>query len=78
MPPFIYDKLTREKLNEEELKLYEADLKKKKEEYLKKTKKKPGKEEEENEIYKKKLEEELSKNILEKINIFHNYTTIIF
>ena len=68
MPPFIYDKLTREKLNEEELKLYEADLKKKKEEYLKKAKKKPGKEEEENEIYKKKLEEELSKNILEKIS----------
>ena len=70
MPPYIFDKLTREKLNEEDLAKYDAELKKKKEEFLKKVKKKPaGKgEEDENEIYKKKLMEELSHNILEKID----------
>ena len=43
MPPYIFDKYTRDELNEEDLKLYEADLKKKKEEFFKKVKKKPGK-----------------------------------
>ena len=70
MPPYTFDYLTRQKLNEEDLARYDAEMKKRKEEFLKKAKKKPGAkgEEEENEIYKKKLEEELSKNILEKIN----------
>ena len=68
MPPYIFDKYTRDELNEEDLKLYEADLKKKKEEFFKKVKKKPGKnEEEEHETYKKKLEEEITKNIIDKI-----------
>ena len=69
MPPYIYDRLTRESLNKEDLALYDAELKKKKEEFLKKAKKKPaGKgEEDENETYRKKLGEELTKNILEKI-----------
>ena len=67
MPPYTFDLLTRKSLNEEDLAKYDAEMKKRKEEFLKKIKKKPGKEEEENEIYKKKLEEELSKNILEKI-----------
>ena len=67
MPPYTFDLLTRQSLNKDDLAFYESELKKKKEEFLKKVKKKPGKEEEENEIYKKKLSEELSKNILEKI-----------
>ena len=75
MPPFIYDKLTRKDLNEEDLALYNADLKKKKEEFLKKNKKKPAAkgEEDENEIYRKKLMEELSNNILEKINEINSF-----
>ena len=70
MPPYIFDLLTRESLNKEDLALYDAEMKKRKEEFLKKVKKKPAAkgEEDENEVYKKKLEEELSKNILEKIN----------
>ena len=70
MPPYTFDLLTRQKLNEEDLKNYDAELKKRKEEFLKKNKKKPaGKgEEDATEVYKKKLEEELSKNILEKID----------
>ena len=68
MPPYTFDLLTRQSLNEEDLAKYDAEMKKRKEEFLKKIKKKPGgKEDEENEIYKKKLEEELSKNILEKM-----------
>ena len=69
MPPYTFDLLTRQSLNKDDLAVYESELKKKKEEFLKKVKKKPGGkgEEEENEIYKKKLSEELSKNILEKI-----------
>ena len=67
MPPYTFDLLTRQSLNEEDLARYDAEMKKRKEEFLKKIKKKPGKEDEENEIYKKKLEEELSKNILEKM-----------
>ena len=70
LPPYTFDLLTREKLksNEEDLKLYDAEIKRRKEEFLKKIKKKPGKnEEEEIEIYRKKLGEELTKNILEKI-----------
>ena len=69
MPPYTFDLLTRQSLNKEDLALYEADIRKKKEEFSKKVKKKPPAkgEEDENEIYKKKLSEELSKNILEKI-----------
>ena len=78
MPPYIYDRLTRESLNKEDLALYDAELKKKKEEFLKKAKKKPaGKgEEDENETYRKKLGEELTKNILEKITDIENQKLI--
>ena len=49
LPPYTFDLLTREKLksNEEDLKLYDAEIKRRKEEFLKKIKKKPGKNEEE-------------------------------
>jgi len=45
LPPYTFDLLTREKLksNEEDLKLYDAEIKRRKEEFLKKIKKKPGK-----------------------------------
>jgi hypothetical protein len=74
MPPYVFDLLTRESLNKTDLATYEADLKKKKDEFLKKNKKKPaGKgEEDENEVYRKKLTEALSSNILEKINDIGN------
>ena len=74
LPPYTFDLLTRQSLNQTDLALYEADLKKKKDEYLKKNKKKPaGKgEEDENEVYRKKLTEALSSNILEKINDISN------
>ena len=70
LPPYTFDLLTRQSLNQSDLALYEADLKKKKDEFLKKNKKKPaGKgEEDENETYRKRLTEALSSNILEKIN----------
>ena len=74
MPPYTFDLLTRQSLNKADLAVYEADLKKKKDEFLKKNKKKPaGKgEEDENEVYRKKLTEALSNNILEKINDIGN------
>ena len=74
MPPYVFDLLTRQSLNKTDLATYEADLKKKKDEFLKKNKKKPaGKgEEDENEVYRKKLTEALSSNILEKINDIGN------
>ncbi len=74
LPPYTFDYLTRQSLNQTDLALYEADLKKKKDEFLKKNKKKPaGKgEEDENEVYRKKLTEALSSNILEKINDISN------
>ena len=74
MPPYTFDLLTRQSLNQSDLALYEAEIKKKKDEFLKKNKKKPaGKgEEDENEVYKKKLIETLSSNILEKINDIGN------
>ena len=45
-------------------------MKRRKEEFLKKAKKKPGKEEEDFEAYKQKLQEEFSKNVLEKMTDF--------
>ena len=74
MPPYTFDLLTRQSLNQADLASYEAELKKKKDEFLKKNKKKPaGKgEEDENEVYRKKLTETLSNNILEKINDIGN------
>ena len=74
LPPYTFDLLTRQSLNKEDLALYEAELKKKKDEFSKKNKKKPaGKgEEDENEVYKKKLTETLTSNILERINDIGN------
>ena len=74
LPPYTFDLLTRQSLNQADLALYEAELKKKKDEFLKKNKKKPaGKgEEDENEVYRKKLTEALTSNILEKINDIGN------
>ncbi len=74
MPPYTFDLLTRQNLNQADLAAYEADLKKKKDEFLKKNKKKPAAkgEEDENETYRKKLTEALSNNILEKINDISN------
>ena len=74
MPPYTFDLLTRQSLNEADLAKYEADLKKKKDDFLKKNKKKPAAkgEEDENETYRKKLTETLSNNILEKINTISN------
>ena len=75
MPPYTFDLLTRQELNEADLQKYEAELKKKNDAYSKKAKKKAkNAEEEQNEIneYHQKLSDKVRDNILEKINGISN------
>ena len=71
LPPFTFDLLTRQNLDENDLKLYEADLKKKRDDFIKKSKKKPSKnpEDEQNELneYRQRLSSKLTEQILNKI-----------
>ena len=71
LPPYTFDLLTRQSLNEEDLVKYTADLKKKKDDFVKKNKKKPpakGEEEkDELEEYREKLMSKLSENIILKM-----------
>ena len=78
MPPYTFDLLTRQELNEADLQKYEAELKKKNDAYSKKAKKKAkNAEEEQNEIneYHQKLSDKVRDNILEKINGISNANT---
>ena len=78
MPPYTFDLLTRQELNEADLQKYEAELKKKNDAYAKKAKKKAkNAEEEQNEIneYHQKLSDKVRDNILEKINGISNANT---
>ena len=76
LPPYTFDLLTRNSLNETDLAKYDADLKKKKDDFIKKNKKKPpakGEEEkDEMEEYREKLMSKLSENIIARMDNINN------